>query len=115
MLARARHAVFHVTVQKFTKIVTSRRHVSPQKVNALVSCFIQGAGISDFRFESKHAHKDRNREISAVKIRVPRKSCTQSPLAFWSAGGRQERLWGTGILLPQENNSSRYGAANQNT
>ena len=29
-------------------------------------------------------------------------SRTQSPLAFWSAGGRQERLWGSGILLPQE-------------
>ena len=27
---------------------------------------------------------------------------TQSPLAFWSAGGRQERLWGTGIQLPQD-------------
>ena len=24
---------------------------------------------------------------------------TQSPLAFWSAGGRQKRLWGTGILF----------------
>ena len=29
-------------------------------------------------------------------------SRTQSPLAFWSAGGRQERLWGAGILLPQD-------------
>ena len=28
-------------------------------------------------------------------------SRTQGPLAFWSAGGRQERLWGTGILLSQ--------------
>ena len=27
---------------------------------------------------------------------------TQSPQAFWSADGRQERLWGTGILLPQD-------------
>ena len=26
-------------------------------------------------------------------------SRTQSPQAFWSAGGRQERLWGTGIFL----------------
>ena len=26
----------------------------------------------------------------------------RSPQAFWSAGGRQERLWGTGILLPQD-------------
>ena len=30
------------------------------------------------------------------------KSRTQSPQAFWSAGGRQERLWGTGILFPQD-------------
>ena len=32
-------------------------------------------------------------------IVLPQKSQsrTQSPLAFWSAGGRQERLWGTGI------------------
>ena len=29
-------------------------------------------------------------------------SCTQSPQALWPAGGRQERLWGTGILLPQD-------------
>ena len=29
-------------------------------------------------------------------------SCTQSSLAFWSAGGCQERLWGTGILLLQD-------------
>ena len=29
-------------------------------------------------------------------------SRTQSPLAFWSADGRQQRLWGTGILLPQD-------------
>ena len=28
-------------------------------------------------------------------------SCTQSPQALWPAVGRQERLWGTGILLPQ--------------
>ena len=39
-------------------------------------------------------------------------SRTQSHLAFWSAGGCQERLWGTGILLPQDfcgnDNASRY-------
>ena len=29
-------------------------------------------------------------------------SRTQSPLALWSAGGRQERLQGIGILLPQD-------------
>ena len=29
-------------------------------------------------------------------------SRTQSPLGFWSAGGRLERLWGTGILLPRD-------------
>ena len=29
-------------------------------------------------------------------------SRTQSPQAFWSAGGCQERLWGSGILLPQD-------------
>ena len=28
--------------------------------------------------------------------------CTQSPQAVWPAVGRQERLWGTGILLPQD-------------
>ena len=27
-------------------------------------------------------------------------SRTQGPQAFWTAVGRQERLWGTGILLP---------------
>ena len=27
-------------------------------------------------------------------------SCTQSPQALWPAVGCQERLWGTGILLP---------------
>ena len=29
-------------------------------------------------------------------------SCTQSPQALWPAVVRQERLWGTGILLPQD-------------
>ena len=29
-------------------------------------------------------------------------SRTQSPQALWPAVGRQERLWGTGILLPQD-------------
>ena len=45
-------------------------------------------------------------------------SCTQSPLTFWSADVHQERLWGTGILLPQDfcgktNYASCYEAANQ--
>ena len=30
------------------------------------------------------------------------RSRTQSPQALWPAVGRQERLWGTGILLPQD-------------
>ena len=29
-------------------------------------------------------------------------SRTQNPQAFWSAGGRQESFWGTGIVLPQD-------------
>ena len=29
-------------------------------------------------------------------------SRTQSPQAFWSAGGCLERLWGIGILFPQD-------------
>ena len=44
-------------------------------------------------------------------------SRTQSPQALWPAVGRQERLWGTGISLPQDfcgkNNASRNGADNQ--
>ena len=27
---------------------------------------------------------------------------SESPQALWPADGRQERLWGTGILLPQD-------------
>ena len=29
-------------------------------------------------------------------------SVTQNPHSLWLAVGRQERLWGTGILLPQD-------------
>ena len=29
-------------------------------------------------------------------------SRTQSPQALWPAVGRQEKFWGTGILLPQD-------------
>ena len=32
-------------------------------------------------------------------VSVLSQSCTQSPQALWSAVGRQERLWGTGILF----------------
>ena len=52
---------------------------------------------------------------------------TQSPRALWLALDRQERLWGTGILLPHDfrgktmqavtwqpiNNASQYTATNQ--
>ena len=31
-----------------------------------------------------------------------RQSRTQSPQALWATVSRQERLWGTGILLPQD-------------
>ena len=35
-------------------------------------------------------------------MRLPRRQCrTQSPLAVCPVVGRRERLWGTGILLPQ--------------
>ena len=40
------------------------------------------------------------------------RSRNQSPQAIWSAGGRRERLWGTGMFSPQCN-ASRYWAANQ--
>ena len=33
---------------------------------------------------------------------VDNQSCTQNPQALWPAVGCQERLWGTGILLPQD-------------
>ena len=33
---------------------------------------------------------------------IPAQSRIQSPQALWPAVGRQERLWGTGILLPQD-------------
>ena len=41
-------------------------------------------------------------EAVTREIHGRRQSRTQSPLAFWSADGRQQRLWGTGILLPQD-------------
>ena len=61
--------------------------------------------------------------LSMIKFAIS----TQSPQALWPAVSRQERLWGTGILLLQNfrgktmqvvtgqpiNNASRYRATNQ--
>ena len=61
--------------------------------------------------------------LSIIKFAIS----IQSPQALWPAVGRQERLWGTGILLLQDfrgktmqaikgkpiNNASRYRATNQ--
>ena len=44
----------------------------------------------------------RYKELGLFFIEKLHQSYTQSPLSFWSAVGRQERLWGTGILLPQD-------------
>ena len=47
---------------------------------------------------SRDAHN-----VCAVEKELPLpQSRTQSPQAFWSAGGRRERLWDNGILLPQD-------------
>ena len=42
------------------------------------------------------------RRLTVVEALESAKSLTQSPQALWSGVGRQERLWGTGILLPQD-------------
>ena len=54
--------------------------------------------------------------LSPIEVVSLGQSLTQSALAFWSAGGCQERLWGTGISVTEGflrlNNASRCGAAN---
>ena len=46
-----------------------------------------------------------------------RQSRNENPQALWTAVGRRDRLWGTGILLPQvsavKQYKAVYGAANQ--
>ena len=36
---------------------------------------------------------------------ITEQSRTQSPLAFWSAGGRHQRLWDNGIFYPRKRQS----------
>ena len=52
------------------------------------------------KFSLKLQHLCRLKLIGLVAIF--NQSRTQSPQALWPAVGRQERLWGTGILLPQD-------------
>ena len=75
--------------------ITVRMEFQFKRTVALVTTKIDLLNWSTVKFQVL------NLELYA-RLHSAQQSRTQSPQAFWSAGGRQERLWNNGISYPRK-------------